>query len=327
VIAIEHLTKDYGRVRAVDDLSFGVGQGRIVGFLGPNGSGKTTTLRALLGLVRATSGSALIDGRPYNELTDPLRRVGAMLDAVAHPSLTARRHLRVLAAEAGASRARVEELLELVELAPAAGRRIGGYSLGMRQRLGLAGALVGDPEVLVLDEPANGLDPEGIHWLRDFLRALAGEGRTVLLSSHVLSEVAQTADSVVVIAGGRLLADATVAELTRTDTATVRVRTEQPITLAAALRAEGHRVTHGDDDLIVTGTDQESVALVAFDQRIVVYGLTTESSTLEDVYLQLTTPEGSAAGTRPSSGSRPHGRGRPARSPVRPRPVSGRPAS
>jgi ABC-2 type transport system ATP-binding protein len=237
VIAIEHLTKDYGRVRAVDDLSFGVGQGRIVGFLGPNGSGKTTTLRALLGLVRATGGSALIDGRPYGELTDPLRRVGAMLDAVAHPSLTARRHLRVLAAEAGASRARVEELLELVELAPAAGRRIGGYSLGMRQRLGLAGALVGDPEVLVLDEPANGLDPEGIHWLRDFLRALAGEGRTVLLSSHVLSEVAQTADSVVVIAGGRLLADATVAELTRTDTATVRVRTEQPITLAAALRA------------------------------------------------------------------------------------------
>jgi ABC-2 type transport system ATP-binding protein len=291
MIEIQHLTKNYGDVLAVDDLTFNVGRGSVVGFLGPNGSGKSTTLRALLGLVRPSSGTALIDGRPYAELTDPLSEVGAMLDAVAHPSLSARQHLRVLAAEAGASRARVEHLLELVELDRAAHRKVGGYSLGMKQRLGLAGALIGDPGLLVLDEPANGLDPEGIRWLRDFLRSLAAEGRTVLLSSHVLAEVAQTVDSAVVIAHGRLVANAPLAELTRQDAAQVRVRAEQPATLAAALRAEGHVVTEDGDELVVTGSDQESVALLAFDHRIVVFGISTESSSLEDIFLQLTTPE------------------------------------
>jgi ABC-2 type transport system ATP-binding protein len=291
MIQIQHLTKDYDDVRAVDDLSFDVGRGSVVGFLGPNGSGKSTTLRALLGLVRPTSGTALIDGRPYTELTDPLSEVGAMLEAVAHPSLTARQHLRVLAAEAGASRARVDHLLALVELDGAADRKSGGFSLGMQQRLGLAGALIGDPGLLVLDEPANGLDPEGIRWLRDFLRGLAAEGRTVLLSSHVLSEVAQTVDSVVVISNGRLMANAPLAEITRADSARVRVRAETPAALAAALRADGHFATEDGDDLLVSGIDQESVALLAFDHRIVVFGITTESSSLEDVFLQLTTPE------------------------------------
>ncbi len=291
MIAIQNLTKDYGAVRAVDDLTFAVGDGSIVGFLGPNGSGKSTTLRSLVGLTRPTSGTALIDGLTYSELTDPIGSVGVMLDAVAHPRLTARRHLRLLAAEAGASRARVERLLDLVELRAAADRRIGGYSLGMRQRLGLAGALIGDPALLVLDEPANGLDPEGIRWLRDFLRAIAAEGRTVLLSSHVLTEVEQTVDRVVVISRGRLVADARLDELRTRGTAPVRVTAERPEKLAAALRAEGSVVTPDGDDLLVVGSDQESVALVAFDHRIVVFGITTESSSLEDVFLQLTMPQ------------------------------------
>jgi ABC-2 type transport system ATP-binding protein len=289
MIDIEQLTKDFGAVRAVDDLTFSVGRGSVVGFLGPNGSGKTTTLRALLGLVRPTSGAALIDGRPYAQLRDPLRQVGSMLEAVAHPALSARQHLRVLAAEAGAPRDRVERLLDLVELRHAADRRIAGYSLGMHQRLGLAGALIGDPALLVLDEPANGLDPEGIRWLRDFLRSLAAEGRTVLLSSHVLSEVAQTVDSVVVIAHGRLVADAPLGELTGRASVRVRVRAEAPDALAAALRADGHTVVDEGDELVVTGAGQEQVAVTAFEHGIVVYGLTTESSSLEDVFLQLTT--------------------------------------
>jgi ABC-2 type transport system ATP-binding protein len=201
----------------------------------------------------------------------------------------------VLAAEAGASRARAEHLLELVELTGAAGRKIGGYSLGMRQRLGLAGALIGDPKLLVLDEPANGLDPEGIHWLRDFLRALAAEGRTVLLSSHVLSEVAQTVDSVVVISRGRLVANASLADLTRRDLARVRVRADQSEMLAAAVRAAGHQIEYDGGELLVSGVDQETVALLAFEHRIVVFGISTESSSLEEVFLQLTTPEEAVA--------------------------------
>jgi ABC-2 type transport system ATP-binding protein len=213
MITVHDLKKAYGPVQAVSSVSFTAAPGRVTGFLGPNGSGKTTTLRALVGLVRPDAGSATIGGKEYAELTDPLRTVGTMLDASAHPARTARDHLRVLAAEAGVPGSRADELLALVDLEGAARRRAGGFSLGMRQRLGLAGALIGDPPVLVLDEPANGLDPMGMRWLRDFLRGLAAEGRTVLLSSHALTEVSQTADDAVVITKGVVVAQAPLDEL------------------------------------------------------------------------------------------------------------------
>ncbi len=294
LIEITNLTKDYGDVRAVDDLSFGVEAGVITAFLGPNGSGKTTTLRSLLGLVAPTSGTATIDGRAYAGLAAPLHVVGAMLEASAHPARSARNHLRVLAAEARVPASRVDELLALVELEGAADRRAGGFSLGMRQRLGLAGALIGDPRILVLDEPANGLDPVGIRWLRDFLRSLAGEGRTILLSSHVLSEVEQTVDDVVVIAGGRLVAHAPLAELTRSGEGSggrVRVLTTQAEVLAEAMRAAAMTVIERDgDELLVAGTGAQAIAQLALDHSIVVYGLATEADNLEDVFLNLTTP-------------------------------------
>src|SRR3984885_14142761 len=203
-IEVAGLSKHYGTTAAVEDLSFTVAYGRITGFLGPNGAGKTTTLRALLGLISPTSGTVTIDGCPYAQLPDPVRAVGALLDGGAlHPGRPARGHLRVLARAAGVPDRRAETLLSLVGLQAAAGRRAGDYSLGMRQRLGLAAALLGDPRVLVLDEPANGLDPQGIRWLRDLLTSLAGEGRAILVSSHALAEIAQTVDDVVVIRGGR----------------------------------------------------------------------------------------------------------------------------
>ena len=228
-ISVQGLTKRFGDVLAVDRLGFEVGPGTVTGFLGPNGAGKTTTLRMLLGLVAPTSGTATIDGRPYRELADPLRRVGAVLEAGGfHPGRPARDHLRVLAKAAGLPARRVGEVLEQVGLAAAGRRRVGGFSLGMRQRLGLAAALLGDPEVLVLDEPANGLDPEGVHWLRGLVRGLADQGRTVLISSHLLAEVAQTIDRVVIIDRGRLVAQSTLADLTAGADRTVRVRTPQP---------------------------------------------------------------------------------------------------
>ena len=214
VITVEGLTKRFGEVIAVDDLSFEVDQGTVVGFLGPNGAGKTTTLRMLLGLVTPTSGTARIDGRPYRELADPIGHVGAVLEASSfHPGRSARNHLRVVATAAGLPLVRADEVLGQVGLAEAAHRRVGGFSLGMRQRLGLATALLGDPQVLILDEPANGLDPEGVHWLRRFLRQLADQGRTVLVSSHQLAELAQTVDDVILIDHGRLIARGSTADL------------------------------------------------------------------------------------------------------------------
>ena len=208
------LRKKFGRAMAVDDVSFTVSAGRITGFLGPNGAGKTTTLRMVLGLIRADAGTAVIAGKPYAQLTNPARTVGALLDAAAaHPGRSGRDHLRVLATQAGIPSRRAGQLLDRVGLADAAGQRAGRYSLGMRQRLGLAAALLGDPEVLVLDEPANGLDPQGIRWLRDLLRSLAAEGRAVLISSHLLAEVAQTVDDVVVISRGRTITQAPLVEL------------------------------------------------------------------------------------------------------------------
>ncbi len=215
VIEVERLSKRFGQVLAVDQLSFAVDRGTVVGFLGPNGAGKTTTLRTILGLVRPSGGTATITGKAYADLTDPLRHVGAVLEASSfYPSRSARNHLRVQAMAAGIDPGRVEAVLELVGLRGAAKRPVGGFSLGMRQRLGIATAMLGDPEALILDEPANGLDPEGVRWLRGLVRKLAEEGRTVLMSSHILAEVAQTVDSVVIIDKGRLVAQASLQELT-----------------------------------------------------------------------------------------------------------------
>jgi ABC-2 type transport system ATP-binding protein len=215
VIEVRGLTKRFGQVLAVDQLSFRVGAGEVVGFLGPNGAGKTTTLRMLLGLVRPDAGTATINGKAYADLAEPLHQVGAVLEASSyHPGRTARCHLRVQAMAGAADRSRIDDVLELTGLAGAADRRVGGFSLGMRQRLGLATALLTDPELLILDEPANGLDPEGVRWLRDLLRGLAAEGATVLVSSHILAEVAQTADSVVILDRGRLVTQSRLADLT-----------------------------------------------------------------------------------------------------------------
>ncbi|HEX9342408.1 MAG TPA: ABC transporter ATP-binding protein [Actinomycetota bacterium] len=215
MIEVQGLTKRFGEVLAVDQLSFEVDRGTVVGFLGPNGAGKTTTLRALLGLVRPSDGAATFGGKAYAELAEPLRHVGAVLEASSfYPGRSARNHLRVQATAAGIDPARVEAVLDLVGLQGAARRQVGGFSLGMRQRLGIAAAMLGDPEVLILDEPANGLDPEGVRWLRGLVRGLAEEGRTVLVSSHILAEVAQTVDSVVIIDKGRLVVQSTLRELT-----------------------------------------------------------------------------------------------------------------
>ena len=234
VVRAESLTKRFGTVLAVDDLSFALEPGTITGFLGPNGAGKTTTLRMLLGLAAPTSGRALVFGTPYAELERPALRVGAVLEATDfHPGRSGRDHLRMLGRAVELPDSRVDEVLRLVELDDAAGRRVKGYSLGMRQRLGLAAALLGDPELLILDEPANGLDPEGVRWLRDFLRAFAAGGRTVLISSHVLAEVAQTVDQVLIINRGRLVVESSLEQLTARVGGSVRVRTPEPRAAAA----------------------------------------------------------------------------------------------
>jgi ABC-2 type transport system ATP-binding protein len=293
-ITIDGLTKRFGQVVAVDDLSFEVDQGTVVGFLGPNGAGKTTTLRTLLGLVTPTAGSARIDGTPYRELADPIRHVGAVLEAAGfHPGRSARNHLRVVAAAAGLPLARVDAVLDQVGLTQTAHRRVGGFSLGMRQRLGLANALLGDPRILILDEPANGLDPEGVHWLRGFLRQLADQGRTVLVSSHVLAEVAQTVDQVVIIAAGRLVSQSTLADLTARTDQLVRVRTPQAETLKALLAAQGVQASpDGADQLVATATTTEVVGKAAAAAGIVIYEMRAERSNLEDVFLQLTSSQG-----------------------------------
>jgi ABC-2 type transport system ATP-binding protein len=289
VIEIRGLTKRFGQVLAVDQLSFAVQGGTVTGFLGPNGAGKTTTLRILLGLVQPTGGSATINGRPYREVPDPSRHVGAALEAAeAHPGRTARNHLQVRALAGRIDPRRVDAVLELVGLAAAADRRLGGFSLGMRQRLGLAAALLGDPEVLILDEPANGLDPEGVRWLRAFLRDLGRQGRTVLVSSHLLAEVAQTADRVVVIDHGRLVTQAPLQELVAGARQVVRVRTPRAEELRVALLAEGAQVTLDGDRLEVTGASAEQVGLVAAPLAIPLFECVTDATNLEAVFLQLT---------------------------------------
>src|SRR3954452_8051549 len=281
IIRIQNLTKDFGAVRAVDDLSFDIDEGKVVGFLGPNGSGKTTTLRSLVGLVEPSSGTATIHGVAYAELRDPLRQIGVMLDAASHPGRSARNHLRVLAVESGLPASRADEMLALVDLGGAARRRAGGFSLGMTQRLGLAGALLGDPQILVLDEPANGLDPEGIRWLRDFLRDLAAEGRTVLLSSHVLSEVAQTVDEVVVINHGRLIVHSTLDALGTGAGPRVRVRSTQLEQLGGLLANGSCAARHdGHGAVLVAGAAQEQIGQLAFHHGVVLHEIAAESSNL-----------------------------------------------
>jgi ABC-2 type transport system ATP-binding protein len=296
MLEVNSLTKRFGATLAVDGLSFKADPGRVLGFLGPNGAGKTTTLRTLLGLTIPTSGSASVEGRPYRALHDPVQVIGAVLEGPQfHPGRTGRNHLRVLATAAGLPAGRADEVLRLVELDGAGRRRVKGYSLGMRQRLSLAGALLGDPRGLVLDEPANGLDPQGIRWLRDFLRARAAEGRTVLISSHVLAEVAQTVDEVVVVSRGRLVAQGTVAELTAGAGGTVWVRSPARDRLGRALRAKDVMAEDGQGDwLAVHGTRLEVVGDTAAEHGIPVYELYRQAQTLEDVFLELT--QGTEAG-------------------------------
>lgn len=290
VIEVRNLTKRFGALTAVDHLSFEVDAGTVVGFLGPNGAGKTTTLRMLLGLVEPTEGSAFICGRRYKELPDPLHRVGAVLEASsAYPGRTAYNHLRVQAMAGRVASGRVDEVLDLVDLTRAASRRVGEFSLGMRQRLGLATALLCDPEILILDEPANGLDPEGVRWLRDLLRSLAGEGRTVFLSSHILAEVAQTVDSVVILEHGQLVAHSALDELTARVQHTLRIRTPMAERLLSLLAARGATaVLVAPDRLEVIGVSAEQVGLLAAEQAIPIFETSTDAVGLEEVFFQLT---------------------------------------
>jgi len=295
VIEVESLTKRYGSTVAVSDLSFSVAPGTLTGFLGPNGAGKSTTLRAILGLVRPNAGTTTVLGRPYRELDAPLERVGAVLETFdAHPGRSGRNHLRVLAAAARLPASRVDEVLALVELTGAARRRAKGYSLGMRQRLGLAAALLGDPEVLVLDEPANGLDPQGIRWLRDLLRSLAHEGRTVLISSHVLAEVAQTVDEVVIIHRGRLVRHATMADVEAMAAGAARVRSPDAERLASLLAEAGLDVRSSGDGTLSVAAGPERVGELAAAHGIVLHELSAERATLEEVFLELTGSEENA---------------------------------
>jgi ABC-2 type transport system ATP-binding protein len=289
VIEVDSLSKRFGKTQAVAGLSFRVEPGTITGFLGPNGAGKSTTLRSVLGLVHPDAGRAVVLGLPYAQLDRPLHRVGAVLEASeVHPGRSGRNHLRVLAAAAGLPPTRVDEVLRLVELSASAGRRVKGYSLGMRQRLGLAAALLGDPEVLVLDEPANGLDPAGIRWLRDLLRSLAAEGRTVLISSHVLAEVAQTVDRVVIIHRGHLITQAPIAEVLAGAQGATRVRSPDGERLRRVLEEEEGASVSEVDGVLLVEAPPERVGELAARHGIVLHELAVERATLEEVFLELT---------------------------------------
>jgi ABC-2 type transport system ATP-binding protein len=311
-------------VLAVDDLSFVVEPGTVTGFLGPNGAGKTTTLRMLLGLVAPTSGSALVNGRSYHDLADPTRTVGGVLEASGfHPARTARNHLRIVGTVAGIDSGRVDEVLELVGLGSDGDRKVGGFSLGMRQRLELARALLGDPQVLILDEPANGLDPQGIAWMRGFLRWYASQGRIVLVSSHLLAEAAQTVDRVIILAGGRLVAEGPLDQLLQGATTTVRVRTpdaERLVRLLEDAAASGpvdHPPTsvrrEGPDVVMAEGTTAETVGPLMARAGIVVYEMTSSGESLEQLFFELT--EGLEQGGHPM--------GRPGPPPTSGGPVQG----
>lgn len=295
MIEVEGLTKQYGSVRAVDDLTFSVQPGAVTGFLGPNGAGKSTTMRMILGLDKPTAGTARINGQHYSEFKEPLREVGALLDAKAvHPNRSARNHLKWLAHANGIPASRVDEVLELVGLSDVAHKKAGGYSLGMGQRLGLAAALLGDPGVLILDEPVNGLDPEGIRWVRSLVRALAAEGRSVLISSHLLAEMAMTADRLVVIGRGRLVADMSTYEFVKQHSqSSVIVRTDYSQEFGAALADEGVDFTYGRDEedrttLVVPGRETDFIGKLAYFSGVPLNELTLKRASLEDAFMEMT---------------------------------------
>ncbi|GAA3467841.1 ABC transporter ATP-binding protein [Nonomuraea roseola] len=290
MIEVNGLTKRYGAATAVNDLTFTVRPGHVTGFLGPNGAGKSTTMRMILGLNRPTSGSATIDGRPFGRHRAGLRHVGALLDAGdVHPGRSAAAHLWALARGNGLPRRRVAEVLQEVGLEGVARRRVGGFSLGMRQRLGIATALLGDPPVLLFDEPVNGLDPEGVRWVRGLFRGLATEGRTVLVSSHLMSEMENTADRLVVIGRGRLIADQTLAEFAARGTrAGVAVRTPAPAELTAVLTREGAVVRPEGAALTVTGLSAARIGELAHQRRIMLHELAPHTASLEAAFMELT---------------------------------------
>jgi ABC-2 type transport system ATP-binding protein len=290
MISVEHLTKRFKDTVAVDDLSFEVKPGLITGFLGPNGSGKSTTMRLILGLDQPTKGRTLINGKPYHALAAPLREVGALLDAKAvHPGRSARNHLLALAVSNGIATSRVDEVLDFVGLSSVAKKKAGSFSLGMSQRLGIAGALLGDPPVLLFDEPVNGLDPEGIRWIREFFRKLADEGRTVLVSSHLMSEMAVTADQIIVIGRGKFITSGSVDDLTKNAAGTVLVRSANNAKLGAILKDTPANVSEiNDEGLRVSGLTAEKIGDLAFSSGIALHELTPERASLEEVFMDLT---------------------------------------
>jgi ABC-2 type transport system ATP-binding protein len=307
VITLAGLTKRYGARVAVDDLTVTIHPGRVTGFLGPNGSGKTTTMRCILGLARPTSGTATVLGRPYRELAQPMRRVGALIDPRArHPGRTAYRHLLALAQSNRLPAARVDEVIELVGLESVADERVRGFSLGMGQRLGIAAALLGDPDVLLLDEPVNGLDPEGIAWIRGLLRSLASEGRTVLVSSHLMGEMALTAEELIVLGRGRLIAHTSLHDFVqRAGAPRVAVRSPDRDRLAGLLGGDGVTVeAHGDDELSVTGVDCAAVGRIAARHGIELHGLAAREPSLEEAFMRLTAGAGDHRSAPIAAGAR-----------------------
>jgi ABC-2 type transport system ATP-binding protein len=291
MIELKGLTKLFGQTRAVDDLTCSIEPGLVTGFLGPNGAGKSTTMRIVVGLDRPTAGTATVDGHTYRELSHPLRTVGTLLDATqVHPNRSARSHLRWIAASNRLPAKRVDEVLDMVGLTEVAGKKAGSFSLGMAQRLGIAAAMLGDPPVLVFDEPVNGLDPEGIRWVRTFMRTMAGQGRTVFVSSHLLAEMANTADRLVVIGRGRLVAATTMSDfLSRSGAGAVRVRSPQVDKLRDALTAAGLRVVPDDDSaLLVTGAPAEDIGDLSARNGITLHELSPRPASLEESYMKLT---------------------------------------
>jgi ABC-2 type transport system ATP-binding protein len=290
MLKIDHLTKRYGDTLAVDDLHFDVNPGVVTGFLGPNGSGKSTTMRVILGLDHPTKGRATINGVAYHDLKEPLREVGALLDAKSvHPGRTARNHLRALAASNQIKRSRVDDVLEFVGITSVANKKVGGFSLGMSQRLGIAGALLGDPGVLLFDEPVNGLDPEGIRWIRDFFRSLANEGRTVFVSSHLMSEMAVSADQIIVIGRGKFITQGSVDDLTANANGTVLVRTSDNAKLTSIIESlKGTVHQEHDHELTVSLLTSDEIGQAAFGAGITVLELTPQRASLEDVFMELT---------------------------------------
>ncbi|MCY0905082.1 ABC transporter ATP-binding protein [Arthrobacter sp. H14-L1] len=294
MIEATNLAKKYGEKVAVAGVSFSIEPGQVTGFLGPNGAGKSTTMRMIVGLDRPTAGSVIVNGRPYAEHRDPLHQVGALLDAKAvHTSRSAYNHLLAMAATHGISTTRVNEVIEMTGLAEVAKKKAGGFSLGMGQRLGIAAALLGDPQTLILDEPVNGLDPEGVLWVRNLVKYLAGQGKTVFLSSHLMSEMAQTADHLIVIGRGRIIADAPIADIIAgKQQARTRIRSQQVSELSDLLAGEGVSVNSSENETLeVSGLDAHQIARIALDNRVLIYELTPLNASLEEAYFDLTKDE------------------------------------